>query len=85
MGVSGVAAKIDSVQAAEYYARRRLPKGLASRIEGGSGGGVTIRDNLAAFERVKFTPRVGVAVGTPRLKARVVGQDLPAAPAPEYA
>jgi L-lactate dehydrogenase (cytochrome) len=76
MGVSGVAAKIDSVQAAEYYARRRLPKGLARRIEGGSGAGVTIRDNLAAFERVKFTPRVGVAVGTPRLKARVVGQDL---------
>jgi pre-mycofactocin synthase len=56
-----IAAKIDSVAAAEHYARRRLPVSFAQLLEGGSGTGRTIERNVAAFERITFKPRMAVS------------------------
>jgi L-lactate dehydrogenase (cytochrome) len=37
-------------------ARRRLPRGVLEFVEGGAGGEVTVRENLAAFSRRTFDP-----------------------------
>jgi L-lactate dehydrogenase (cytochrome) len=38
-------------------ARRRLPRGVLEFVEGGAGGEVTVRENVAAFARRTFDPR----------------------------
>ena len=39
-------------------ARRRLPKIVFDFFDGGAEDEVTLRDNRAAFERIRFAPRV---------------------------
>jgi isopentenyl diphosphate isomerase/L-lactate dehydrogenase-like FMN-dependent dehydrogenase len=71
-----IASKIDSVEAAEHYARARIPRSLSQRIEGGSGTGSCLDRNLAAFERITFSPRVAVSFSSIDLSSTVVGCDV---------
>ena len=68
--------RIRSVGDAEFLARRRIPRGLVQQIEGGSGLGSTLADNLGAFEEVGFSSRVGVSFGARGLATTVLGNDV---------
>jgi isopentenyl diphosphate isomerase/L-lactate dehydrogenase-like FMN-dependent dehydrogenase len=76
--------RIRSVEDAEFYARRRLPRGLVQQVEGGSGRGTTIAANLAAFDEVLFRPRAAVSFPSRSLATSVVGHriSLPVLTAP---
>lgn len=60
-------------------ARRRLPRVVFDYIDGGADGETTLRENCAAFERVRFRPRNAVANAPCDLRTRVLGTtiDLP--------
>src|ERR1700722_8623177 len=57
-------------------AKRRLPAAVFDYLDGGAEGEVTLRENCAAFEAVKFRPRQAVAVPLCDLRATVLGADL---------
>ncbi|MEN2738946.1 alpha-hydroxy acid oxidase [Microbacterium sp. X-17] len=65
--------KILSYEDAEYYGRKRMPKGTQQMVEGGTGLGKTVQENQDAFQTLKFRPRTGVAVPNPDLSTTVVG------------
>lgn len=65
--------KIMNYDDAEHFARRRMPKSIVQLVEGGTGEGLTLRSNEAAFRELMFRPRTGVTVGTPDLATSVVG------------
>lgn len=46
-----------TLPAYEREARECLPPGIAAFLFGGAGAGSTVQENLAAFERVRLTPR----------------------------
>jgi isopentenyl diphosphate isomerase/L-lactate dehydrogenase-like FMN-dependent dehydrogenase len=71
-----VAAKIDSVTTAEYYARKRLPESFAQLLEGGSGTGRALEQNVAAFERITFRPRTAVSHQLRGLSTTVLGNEI---------
>jgi 4-hydroxymandelate oxidase len=66
---------IDPVNVAEYeaLARARLPRSVWDYYAGGSGDERTLRDNLAAFARVRLRPRALVDVSRVRLATTVLG------------
>lgn len=70
-----IQSRILTVEDAEHFARRRLPKGLAQAIEVGEPKSAFGR-NLAAFEQVSFRPRVGVFHPQRDLSTSVVGQPI---------
>src|SRR5512147_2433204 len=47
-----------SIEALRQAARRRLPRAVFDFIDGGAEDEGTLRDNRAAFERVRLLPRV---------------------------
>jgi hypothetical protein len=49
--------RIGSYDDVRRIARRRLPRGVFEFVDGGAGGEVTLRENRAAFERVRFDPQ----------------------------
>ncbi len=60
-------------------ARRRLPRVVFDYIDGGADGEVTLRENCAVFDSVRFRPRSASAMGACDLRTRVLGTsiDLP--------
>lgn len=72
------AERIESVADAQHFARRRLPKSLYQAIEGGSANAFTQRENLSAFDRIRFSPKAAVSIITPELRTSVAGLDLAA-------
>ncbi|HEY2474861.1 MAG TPA: alpha-hydroxy acid oxidase [Candidatus Cybelea sp.] len=60
-------------------AKRRLPRVVFDYIDGGADGEVTMRDNCAVFDRVRFRPRNAAAMGACDLRTTVLGTtiDLP--------
>ncbi|MDE2483229.1 MAG: alpha-hydroxy-acid oxidizing protein [bacterium] len=54
-------------------AKRRLPRAVFDYIDGGADAEITLRDNMAAFERVRFRPRSAVASAPCSLERRVLG------------
>jgi isopentenyl diphosphate isomerase/L-lactate dehydrogenase-like FMN-dependent dehydrogenase len=60
-------------------ARSRLPRVLFDYIDGGADGEVTLRENCAIFDRVRFLPRNAAAMGASDLRTTVLGtpMDLP--------
>lgn len=60
-------------------ARRRLPRVVFDYIDGGADGETTLRENCAAFERLRFRPRNAVANAPCDLRTTVLGTtiDLP--------
>lgn len=54
-------------------AQSRLPQVLFDYIDGGADGEVTLRENCAVFDRVRFLPRNAAAMGTCDLRTTVLG------------
>ena len=54
-------------------AERRLPRAIFDFFDGGAEDEVTLRDNRAAFERVRIVPRVLVDVRAPDLACEILG------------
>ncbi len=55
-------------------ARRRVPRGVFEFVEGGAGAEVTLRENRAAFERVRFDPRWLRDVSQREIATTVLGE-----------
>ena len=68
--------RIRSVDDAEHFARRRLPRALVQRIEGGAGRGVTAAANTAIFDEMRFQPRAGVWTPLRSLATTVLGHRI---------
>jgi len=65
-------------------ARRRLPRAIFDFFDGGAEDEVTLRENRAAFERIRLLPRVLVDVALVDTKIQLLGKtaNLPLAIAP---
>jgi len=61
----------------EADAERLLPRMVYEYYAGGAGDETTLRDNRAAFARVKLRPRMLVGVAEPSLATTALGQQLP--------
>src|SRR5271165_2761935 len=55
-------AKTANIADLRRAARRRLPRGIFDYVDGGAENEISLRRNIAAFERVEFRPRVLRAV-----------------------
>jgi 4-hydroxymandelate oxidase len=60
----------------ERLAEEKLDANALAYFAGGSGDEVTLRDNLAAFERRKLRPRVLVDVGSVSTTTTVLGSEI---------
>ncbi|HSC91011.1 MAG TPA: alpha-hydroxy acid oxidase [Gaiellaceae bacterium] len=60
----------------ERLAEERLGRGVFGYIAGGAGDEHTLRDNVAAFRRVKLRPRMLVDVSAVSTRARVLGHGV---------
>ncbi|MET0143227.1 MAG: alpha-hydroxy acid oxidase [Ilumatobacteraceae bacterium] len=58
-------------------ARRRLPRGVFDYIDGGAEDERTLRNNVDAFARIEFRPRVLRSVGTVDPSTTLLGRALP--------
>jgi len=73
-----------SIEDLRTIARRRLPRAIFDFFDGGAEDEVTLRENRAAFERVRLLPKVLVNVAKVDLSAEIFGERsaLPLAIAP---
>ncbi len=72
------ALRIKTVEDARRLAKVRLPAPVYDYIEGAAGAEVTVAENRAELEAIRFRPRFGTTVGTePRdLRTTLFGDDL---------
>ena len=75
---------IVSIEDLRRLARRRLPRAIFDFFDGGAEDEVTLRENRAAFERVRLLPRVLVNVSQVDISAELLDAraSLPLAIAP---
>lgn len=59
-------------------AQKRLPQTVFEFIDGGAEDELTLRDNRAAFERIKLTPRVLNDVSAPDTRTALLGKEAKA-------
>src|SRR5437763_624078 len=73
-----------SIEDLRQAARRRLPRAIFDFFDGGAEDEVTLRENRAAFERVRLLPKVLVNVAAVDMKVQLLGGPaaLPLAIAP---
>src|SRR2546426_8232846 len=73
-----------SIEDLRQAARRRLPRAIFDFFDGGAEDEVTLRENRAAFERVRLLPRVLVDVAEVDTSVKLFGVEskLPLAIAP---
>src|SRR2546421_3126877 len=83
MSSSNLSAAIN-IEDLRRLARRRLPQAIFDFFDGGAEDETTLRENRAAFERVRLLPRVLVNVAEVDTKVRIFEKDmnLPMAIAP---
>ena len=76
--------KAISIEDLREMAKRRLPRAIFDFFDGGAEDETTLRENRAAFERVRLLPRVLVNVATIDTKVELLGKQtaLPLAIAP---
>src|SRR5437764_10886852 len=76
--------QVVSIEDLRELARRRLPRAIFDFFDGGAEDEVTLRENRAAFERVRLLPRVLVNVSKVDMGAELLGAraSLPLAIAP---
>ena len=76
--------RVVSIEDLRTIARRRLPRAIFDFFDGGAEDEVTLRENRAAFERVRLLPKVLVNVAQVDLGAEIFGNrsTLPLAIAP---
>src|SRR5579864_3335771 len=60
----------------ERLAEEKLDANALAYFAGGAGDEVTLRENVAAFERLKLRPRVLVDVGSVTTQTSVLGTDI---------
>src|SRR5215475_3467971 len=60
----------------ERLAEERLDANARAYFAGGAGDEITLRENVAAFERRKLRPRVLVDVGSVSTKTTVLGTEV---------
>src|SRR5713101_1080539 len=73
-----------NIEDLRQLARRRLPRAIFDFFDGGAEDEVTLRENRAAFERVRLLPKVLVNVAAVDMKVQLLGGEaaLPLAIAP---
>src|SRR5688500_12527717 len=73
-----------NIEDLRQLARRRLPRAIFDFFDGGAEDEVTLRENRAAFERVRLLPKVLVNVAQVDTKVRLLDAEanLPLAIAP---
>jgi (S)-mandelate dehydrogenase len=76
--------RVVSIEDLRVLAKRRLPRAIFDFFDGGAEDEVTLRENRAAFERVRLLPRVLVDVSKIETAVDVLGKpsSLPLAIAP---
>src|SRR5437868_7095776 len=76
--------RLVSIEDLRQAARRRLPRAIFDFFDGGAEDEVTLRENRAAFERVRLLPKVLVNVAKVDMSAEIFGNrsTLPLAIAP---
>src|SRR5687768_12395999 len=65
-----------NIEDLRQMARRRLPRAIFDFFDGGAEDEVTLRDNRAAFERVRLLPRVLVNVAQVDRKVDLFGSPI---------
>ena len=66
----------ESVAEARRRASKRLPASVYAALIAGSEKGVTLRDNVRAFDELRFAPRTAGLPGHRELGTRVLGHDI---------
>src|ERR1700677_1787596 len=67
----------ETVEEARRRARRHLPRSVYMALVAGAEQGVTLRDNVAAFTELRFTPpHIADLPSTRQLGTSVLGQDI---------
>ena len=66
----------ETVSEAQRRAKRRLPRSVYMALVAGTEGGVTTRDNIAAFSELKLRPHVADLPATRDLSTTVMGQQV---------
>jgi heme/flavin dehydrogenase (mycofactocin system) len=66
----------ESVAAAQRLAKKRLPPSVYAALLAGSERGVTLRDNVDAFDELRFAPRTAGHPPVRQLATTVLGQDI---------
>lgn len=71
-----VAERMQSVEDAHEFARRRVPVGLFQMFEAGNGAGITAARNCAAFDEIMFRPRAAVFHHERQLATKLLGYEV---------
>jgi pre-mycofactocin synthase len=67
----------ETVEEARRRARRRLPRSVYLSLVAGAEQGITLRDNVAAFSELRFTPpRVAGLPAARQMATSVLGQEI---------
>jgi len=66
----------ESVAEAQRRAKKRLPASVYSALIAGSEKGLTLQDNLDAFDELRFAPRTAGQSGSRQLGTHVLGRDI---------
>ena len=66
----------ESVAEAQRRAKKRLPASVYSALIAGSEKGLTLQDNLDAFDELRFAPRTAGQSGSRELGTHVLGRDI---------
>jgi (S)-mandelate dehydrogenase len=70
----GALRRARSIADLREQARRRLPRGVFDFMDGAAEDEVTLRENRAAFERIRFLPKVLVDVAKPDTSIDLLGR-----------
>ena len=62
-----------SIEDIRTAATRRLPRSVFEFVDGGAEDELTVKDNRAAFERIRFVPRVLTDVSNPEVSCDLFG------------
>src|SRR5579862_9021974 len=67
----------ETVEEARRRARRHMPRSVYLSLVAGTEKGITLRDNVAAFSELRFTPpHIADLPATRELATSVLGQDI---------
>jgi heme/flavin dehydrogenase (mycofactocin system) len=66
----------ESIAEAQRRARKRLPTSVYAALLAGSEKGVTLRDNVDAFDEIRFAPRTAGLAAQRSLGTTVLGQEI---------
>lgn len=69
--------RIETVADAQRRAKKKLPKAVYTAILAGNENGATFRENVDAFTKIGFVPRVGGQIAPERdMRTSLLGQDI---------